>query len=96
MDRDRGPVDPPPQCSKSGCGGDATFFVYDAESREWRAICPPHARQFHPSLEVHAWLESGYMKPVESGNPEGPPPEPRSEREEAFRAVVEETMGWSE
>lgn len=95
MDRDRGSPGAGTQCSESGCASAADFFVYGADSGDWRAICTPHARHLHPSLEVHAWLESGYMKPAELGRPDGAPPEPRSGRGEAFRTVVEETMGWS-
>lgn len=96
IDRDHdASADVLPECSESDCGDDAAFFVYAAESEGWRPICDPHARQIHPSLEIHAWLESGYMKPVERGAPGGPPPDPRDGREEAFRNLVADAMGWA-
>lgn len=95
MGRDHSTADASPECSESGCVDDAAFFVYSSETKDWRPICDPHARHLHPSLEVHAWLESGYMKPVEMGKPEGDPPGPRGGRAEAFRAEVEKVMGWS-
>lgn len=95
-DRAAPEADAYPECATSGCGDDAAFFVYDADAGEWRPICARHARQLHPSLEVHAWLASGYLKPVELGRPEAPPAEPRGGRAAAFRAEVEATMGWLE
>lgn len=96
MDRERDRPDAPPGCSEPGCGDDAAFFVYDAEPGDWRPVCDSHARRLHPSLEVGAWLESGYMRPVEVGPPDGPPSDPRGGRAKAFRGEIEETMGWSE
>ena len=84
-----------PICSEDGCENDADFYLYDADSVGWRPICASHARRVHLSLEIHAWLESGYMKPIELGEPTGPPAEPSGGRAAAFREMVEETMGWS-
>lgn len=92
MNRD---VDDAPACGEPGCEADAAFFGYDAEDGEWRPICAPHARHRHASLELHAWLESGYLKPVELGEPDGEPAEPRTERASEFRVAVEDAMGWS-
>lgn len=94
MNRD--PVDARPPCSEPRCEADAEFFGYDAGDAEWRPICDPHARHRHASLELHAWLESGYMKPVELGEPDGEPPEPRTERASEFRAAVEDAMDWAD
>lgn len=84
----------PPACSTAGCGSDASFYLYEPDEGGWRPVCTPHARRRHPSLEVHAWLESGYLKPVELGMPSDPPGDPATARAAAFRAEVEGTMGW--
>lgn len=96
MDGNTDTSDGPPPCSESGCASEADFYVFSADSAEWFAICSSHATHLHPSLEVHAWLESGYMKPVELGKPDRAPSEPRGGRANAFRTEVEEMMGWSE
>lgn len=80
---------------EAGCERDADFFVYEAPSEGWSAVCTPHVRHRHASLELQAWLESGYLKPAELGRPDGPPPPPPTERGRLFRNEVEETMGWS-
>lgn len=85
-----------PDCSAGECAGAASFYVYTPDADGWEPVCTVHARQYHPSLEVHAWLESGYMKPAELGPPEGAPSRPPSDRGVAFRRTVEETMGWTE
>lgn len=83
-------------CRSVDCDAHAAFFVFAVDQAQWRPICERHARQLHPSLEVHAWLESGYMKPVELGQPPSPPSTPTDARETAFRSIVEDAMGWSE
>ena len=88
--------DPPvPGCAREACTRDASFRLYDADRRRWTPICEPHAVAVHPSLEVHVLLESGYLKPVELGPPDGPPGEPATGRSAAFREAVEELTGWS-
>lgn len=88
--------DTPVACSDSRCERDAAFRVYDRDRGHWRPICRPHAEQLHPSLEIHVWLESGYMKPIELGAPDGPPVEPGRVRGAAFRDEIEKLMEWSE
>lgn len=85
-----------PPCSTADCEVPAAFWAYEPEPGRWRPICERHARRRHPSLEVGAWLESGYMTPVELGRPDGPPGEPRGARAAAFRAAVDEAMGWAD
>lgn len=58
-------------------------------------MCEQHALAVHPSLEIGALLESGYLRPVEVGEPDGPPDEPRTARAAAFREEVEGLTGWS-
>lgn len=88
--------DPLPACSAPDCAADASFYVYADDAGAWQPVCPPHARRYHPSLEVHVWLESGYMTPAELGRPDGPPEPPPGDRARTFRATVEEAMGWTE
>jgi hypothetical protein len=83
-------------CSNPRCERDAAFRVYDRDRGRWRPICLPHAERLHPSLEIQVWLESGYMRPIELGIPDGPPGEPDRVRGAAFRDEVERLMGWSE
>lgn len=87
-----GPAD---RCAERGCGAAASFRLYDPEGGCWSPICERHALAVHPSLELGALLESGYLKPVELGHPEGPPADPATARGAAFREVVEELLGWS-
>ncbi len=82
------------ECAEGDCAESAAFWQYDAPAGSWRPVCARHARTTHPSLEVKAWLESGYMKPVEVGRPTGHPSEPSTGRAAAFRELVDETMGW--
>lgn len=84
-----------PPCAEADCGRDASFWRYDRDDDRWHPVCAHHAEHLHPSLEVHAWLVSGYMRPIERGRPEGPPPEPAVERGRAFREEVDALMGWS-
>lgn len=83
-----------PECSGAGCADAADFRLYDADEGAWRPVCERHARTAHPSLEVRAWLESGYGKPVAVGRPTGPPADPPTPRAAAFRELVAEAMGW--
>lgn len=86
----------PPACDEPGCGRDAAFWWYDGGHDEWAALCDVHARHRHPSIEVRAWLESGYMRPVELGRPDGPPAEPELERGRAFRAEIDALLDRSD
>lgn len=85
----------PPPCSTSGCESPSSFRLYDPGEAAWRPLCHRHALAVHPSLEIHALLESGYLRPVELPAPEGPPTEPPTERGRLFRASVEALLGWS-
>lgn len=89
-------AEPPPRCGTAECPRRASFYRFDREGGDWHPVCERHARTLHPSLEVHAWLESGYLRPVERGEPAGPPGPPAGERGAAFRDMVEEAMGWGE
>lgn len=86
---------PAPPCGISDCSADAAFRFYDRDSGGWTPRCERHAVAIHPSLELHALLESGYLRPVEVGPPDGPPGTPATPRGEAFRDAVEELLGWS-
>lgn len=88
--------DQPPACAEQGCETRAVFWMCDGESGGWRPVCERHARHAHPSLELRAWFESGYLKPVELGRPDAPPADPRDARTAAFREEVDELMGWSD
>ncbi len=87
--------DPDVRCAEPDCGAAASFRLYDPEDGRWSPRCERHALAVHPSLELGALLESGYLKPVEVDPPEGPPPDPPTARGAAFREVVEELLGWS-
>lgn len=82
-----------PPCTGSGCDSDADFWVYDSDEDGWQPVCSQHTVQLHPSLEVRAWLESGYASPIELGRPDGPS-QPPAGRPTAFREMVERAMGW--
>lgn len=82
-------------CREAGCGSDAAFRLYDPGRAAWRPVCEQHALAVHPSLEIGALLESGYLRPVEVGEPDGPPGEPGTARAAAFREEVEALTGWS-
>lgn len=82
-------------CSARDCSREAVFFVFDADAGDWSPICRPHAQRRHPSLEVHAWLEAGYLRPAELGKPAGPPGEPQTARSAEFRREIRDTMDWS-
>lgn len=90
----RGDVDAAAECHASDCESAADFFRYDPAAGHWNPVCERHAREAHPSLEVHAWLESGYLRPVERGRPAGRPADPPGERGAAFRDLVDDAMGW--
>jgi hypothetical protein len=97
MPRERDPTadDAQPPCGRQDCDATADFWLYHGDGR-WRPICERHAVHHHPSIEVNAWLESGYARPIELDRPEGPPAAPRGGRSAAFRELVAEAMGWSE
>lgn len=86
----------PPECLEPGCGRDAAFWWYDRPDDEWSPVCDVHASHLHPSLEVGAWLESGYLRPVERGRPAGPPPRPDVDRGRVFREEIDALLGWSD
>lgn len=93
---DRPDEEAPPACAEPGCGRDGSFWWYDSDGGAWRPVCGIHARHRHPSLEVHAWLESGYMRPIELERPDGPPPEPEVERGRVFREEVDALLDRSD
>lgn len=90
-----GPDSERPDCTESGCGAPGDFFLFDVPEKRWRAVCHRHARDLHPSLEVHAILESGYLRPVELGRPAAAPGDPSGERGTAFRRIVNDALGWT-
>lgn len=85
---------PPVACAEPGCAVAADFRFFDRDAAAWRPVCERHALEIHPSLELGALLESGYLRPVEVGVPDGPPGRPPTDRGAAFRAVVEDLLGW--
>lgn len=86
---------PAPACGIAGCSTDAAFRFFDRDADAWTPRCERHALEIHPSLELHALLESGYLRPVEVGPPDGPPGPPVTPRGAAFRETVEELLDWS-
>lgn len=82
-------------CVEPGCESPAAFRLYRPDEGTWRPICERHAQAVHPSLELGALLESGYLRPVEVEPPAGPPRQPPTARGQAFREAVEELLGWS-
>jgi hypothetical protein len=82
-------------CTRPDCTRDGELWVYHAGDDGWRRLCEYHTRRLHPSLEVDAWLESGYARPVELGRPVDAPETPPAGRPAAFRAVVDRAMGWT-
>lgn len=87
---------PTPDCAVEGCDRDASYYRYTPKENGWLPVCTVDARTCHPSLEIHAWLESGYLKPAELGRPCGPPDIPTAGRSIAFQRIVEEAMGWNQ
>lgn len=81
----------PPTCRR--CDATAEFWLYRPDEPAWRPLCERHVVGLHPSLELHAWLASGYAKPAELGRPRGTPAEPESGRGAAFREIIDETLG---
>lgn len=90
------PDAPGPACSRRDCDAAADFWLYRPGGDRWRPLCERHVVHLHPSIEVNAWLESCYAKPIELDRPEGPPGVPPGGRGAAFRELVDETMGWTE
>lgn len=80
-------------CDRPDCQSHAAFWVYDHPTDAWVARCRRHLVERHPSLEVDAWLHSGYARPIETTRPrtvaEDVPPRTR-----AFRELVASAMGW--
>lgn len=81
-------------CTREDCHRNARFWTYHSDDGRWQPLCKRHTRRLHPSLEVTAWLESGYARPVELGRPDGLPGAPPGGRPAAFREVVDRAMGW--
>lgn len=97
MSPDRSPaLTDAPACSQQDCGVAADFWRYHPDGGDWRPICHHHLVTVHPSIEVAAWIESGYARPIELAQPDGPLSDPRTGRAAAFRDLVDETMGWDE
>lgn len=90
------PAGPPTvTCAAADCDIEAAFRFYDRDEGGWSPLCERHALEIHPSLELGALLESGYLRPVEVGPQTGPPGEPPTARGVVFRESVEELLGWS-
>jgi hypothetical protein len=96
MTRERDPStdDARPPCGREGCDAAASFWLYRPEGDRWWPICERHLLTRHPSIEVDAWLESGYARPIELGEPRCPPAVPSGGRGAAFRELVADAMGW--
>lgn len=86
---------PAVSCDESDCDSAAAFRLYDVDRGAWQPVCEQHALAVHPSLEIGALLESGYLRPVERPVPDGPPDEPATARAAAFREEVEALLDWS-
>lgn len=84
----------PPVCHVSGCANESDFWVYQPEQAQWESVCRRHLIELHPSLEVKAWLESNFAKPIELDRPSSPPDAPKTARATAFREIVETAMEW--
>lgn len=82
-------------CDEPGCDRPGAFRLFDPDGCGWSPVCERHALEVHPSLELGALLESGYLKPVEVDPPDGPPVEPATARAAAFREEVETLLGWN-
>ncbi len=91
-----GTRDDVPGCTRQECPRAAGFWLYQCDSDGWEPLCERHTRDRHPSLEIHAWLESGYAKPVELAKPTNPPTTPQDPRTAAFRDLVTDAMNWTE
>lgn len=79
-------------CARRSCAREADLWVYHPIEGRWRSLCERHVLELHPSLEVNAWLESGYARPAELGPPDGVPSPPDDERTAAFRELVDEAL----
>lgn len=84
-------TEPPPTCRR--CDASAEFWLYRPDDPGWRPLCKRHVVHLHPSIELRAWLASGYAKPTELGRPRGPPTEPVDGRGAALREVIDEVLG---
>lgn len=82
-------------CGRPRCDTAAAYRLYEPDIATWVSVCERHALAVHPSLEIGALLESGYLRPVELDPPDGPPSPPPTPRGQAFRDAVEELLGWS-
>ncbi len=75
------------------CDRPGDFWGYDRPADRWEPYCERHLRTRHPSLEISAWLESGYARPIEIDPT--PPDDPDLPRTDHFREMVEEAMDWT-
>lgn len=89
------PIDGP-ECGTAECREPAGFWLFHVPADEWRPLCPRHLREVHPSVEIRAWLESGYAKPAELGRPESPPSAPAGGRARGFRSLVDDALDWDD
>lgn len=80
-------------CGTMDCADPAAFWVYDQPSDRWSPVCRRHLVEHHPSLEVHAWLTSGFARPIETSPPNGIVDDV-PQRTIAFRDIVMSAMGW--
>lgn len=83
-------------CGTSGCEESADFWQYTPTDDQWGPYCSRHLIHLHPSIELKAWLESGYARPAERGKPNSPPPSPQGGRVTAFRNLIETTVDWTD
>ena len=79
-------------CAHHSCAREADLWMYHPVEERCRSLCERHVLELHPSLEVNAWLESGYARPAELGPPDGVPSPPDDERTAAFRKLVDEAL----
>ena len=88
-----------PACVVDGCARSPAFWIWPPATTTWEPVCSVHLRIAHPSLERKVWLESGYARPIERGQPTEPPTDPATARAAAFRELLEATIsdrpvGW--
>ncbi len=79
-----------PPCRE--CERPADFWLYHPDDDAWQGICERDLVHLHPSIELHAWLESGYATPTAVARPTGPPSPPQYGRAAAFRELVDDAL----
>lgn len=89
------PANSQPACASTDCAESAEFWLFYPPNNQWRPYCGRHLIHLHPSIELKAWLHSGYARPIERGKPESPPASPESGRVAAFRDLIQETVDWA-